>query len=359
MKAMVLTAGVGRRMSPLTLERPKPCLPVLGRPLVVQVLHRLSGYGIRDVVLNLHHMPDAIVELLGDGSHPQLPTVAYSREPVIQGTAGGIRDAAPMLGGDGPIIVCNADSLGDIDLNAALKTHLASGCLATLVLAPSRPAYTPVVAGADGRIVSIGGEPPIETEHDTTVGLYTGTQIIERELIDHIPKNGPSNIVSDVWRPLMAKGMLGSHAHRGFWWEFGSPRLYLEGCLRLLEVSSERRREIVPVHDPVRPLASAVASIGAGARWEPTAKILGRTSLGFLSFVSENAEVEDSVVMSEAWIGADCRLRRSVVARAVELPSGFEVEDAVVYDDPGPAVELPPRTRRQSGLLVHPLDCGE
>jgi NDP-sugar pyrophosphorylase family protein len=353
MKAMLLTAGVGTRMFPLALTQPKPSIPVLGRPLVVQILHWLGLKGVDEAVLNLHHLPDGIKRILGDGVNPGLPVVHYSHEEQILGTAGGIRNVASSLKGDGPIVVCNADFLSDIDLEATLELHRASGFLATLVLVPRRPGYSVVLRDAGGRVLSLGGEPQVDAAPADGEWLFTGCQIIEEELIDRIPSEGPRCMVRDVYRPLAGEGRVGSVVHDGFWWEFGSPELYLDGCLRLLAQPADCLKTISSEHDPLRQLGDAVAAVGPGAGFDMGAQFVGRVALGYSSYVSEDTYVENSVVMPEAWIGPGCRVERSVIGQGVELPAGFHAVDQLICLDPGPSLELPPSTRRRDGLLLY------
>jgi len=353
MKAMLLTAGMGRRMFPLALTQPKPLIPVLGRPLVVQILHWLGFKGVDEAVLNLHHLPDGIKRILGDGVNPGLPVVHYSHEEKILGTAGGIREAREGLIGDGPIIISNADFLSDIDLEAALVAHRASGHLATLVLVPARPGYSVVLRESRGRVLSLAGEPQVDASLADGEWLFTGCHIIEEQLIDGIPREGPRCMVRDVYQPLAAEGRLGSYVHDGFWWEFGSPELYLEGCLRLLAETPERLKLISSEHDPLRKLGQAVGAVGPGAGFDDDVLFRGRVALGFSSFVSEETRIEDSVVMPEAWIGPRCRLNRVVIGQGVELPTGFCGSNLLVCLDSDPTIELPSTTRRQDGLLLH------
>jgi mannose-1-phosphate guanylyltransferase len=353
MKAMVLTAGVGRRMFPLTLSQPKATLPVLGRPLVEQTLHWLGSKGVDEAVLNLFHFPDAIQRILGDGRVPGLPSVHYSHEERLLGTAGGIRQAHVLLRGDGPIVVCNSDFLSDIDLRAVVDTHLASDCPATLVLAPWRPGYSVVRRNAEERVVSLAGEPRVDLSRTDGKWLFTGCQIIDEDVLDLIPDDGPRCLVRDVYRPLAAEGRLGSHVHGGFWWEFGSPELYLDGCLRLLAQPAERLKDISSDSDPIRRLGEADAAVGPGAGWDDGVSLAGRVALGYSSYVSEGTRIEDSVVMPEAWIGPRCRLRRAVIAQGVELPAVFESEDELICADPDPSLKLPPTTRRREGVLAY------
>lgn len=353
MKAMLLTAGIGQRMLPLTLRLPKPAIPVLGRPLVFQALHWLQLKGVDEVVLNLHHLPDRIEAVLRNGGARGLPSIRYTREDVILGTAGGLRNAAPLLRGGEPIVVCNSDSLSDIDLEAAVDAHVASGCLATLVVTSPRTGYSVVRTDDRGRVVSLAGLPEVDDSRVAGDHLFTGYHIIEEEVLDRIPPTGASDIVRDVYRPLAEEGKLGSFRHDGFWWEFGSPRLYLEGSLLLMGLPLERLARICAEYDTVRGVGDALVALGAGAEVDPGARLIGRVALGFSTLVGERASIEDSVIMPEAWIGPGCRLERSVIALGVELPAGFESVEELVCVDPDPERALPPSTRREDGLLRH------
>jgi NDP-sugar pyrophosphorylase family protein len=182
--------------------------------------------------------------------------------------------------------------------------------------------------------------------------LFTGYQILEPRLFDVIPDQVPCDIVRDVYRSLCRTGEVGAYFHEGFWWEFGSPELYLEGSLKLLDYSPERLREISAEHDPLRRLDQAAAAVGPGAEIDKGARFRGRVALGYASHVSEDALVEDSVVMPEAWIGPASRLRRSIVGQDVELPAGFVGDGVVICADPGRQAPPIPRVERTNGLLV-------
>jgi hypothetical protein len=172
---MMLTAGVGERMLPLTLGVPKPALTVLGRPLVVQILNRLGRAGVDQAVLNLHHHPDVLRDLLErNGGCVDAPAIRFSLEETILGTGGGLRRAAPMLRDDGPIVVINGDFLADIDLPAALAHHRASGLPATLVLTSARPGYSEIEIDAAGRVLSLAGQPATDADRVAGRRLFTG-----------------------------------------------------------------------------------------------------------------------------------------------------------------------------------------
>src|SRR6266700_781296 len=132
MKAMILAAGYGERLWPLTADRTKPALPVLGKPLVGYVAEYLAQFGIRDIVVNLHHRPESVRESLGDGSRFGV-RLQYVHEPVILGTSGALDNAREFFE-DETFVVVNGKIITNIDLGAAMDTHRRTKALATLVL---------------------------------------------------------------------------------------------------------------------------------------------------------------------------------------------------------------------------------
>jgi len=157
MKAMVLAAGLGLRMRPLTLLRAKPVLPVLDRPLIAFTLERLARAGVREAVVNLHHLPETVRAALGSGRRFGL-RILYVHEPEILGTGGGPRAVRECLG-RGEVLLVNGDMYFDFDLRELVARHRRSGAAATLALRrhPEPGAYSTVVTDRRGRILSIAG----------------------------------------------------------------------------------------------------------------------------------------------------------------------------------------------------------
>src|SRR5207237_2457525 len=150
-KAMILAAGYGERLWPLTADRTKPALPVLGTPLVGYVAEYLARFGIKDVIVNLHHRPDSVRAALGNGSQFGVD-LQYVYEPTILGTSGALDNARELIGSE-TFVVINGKLITDIDLQAALETHRKQNALATLVLRrnAARERFS-VVQTSDGQV---------------------------------------------------------------------------------------------------------------------------------------------------------------------------------------------------------------
>ncbi len=346
MKAMLLAAGFGERMLPITRVVPKPLIPVLGRPLAPQILARLASEGIDEAVINLHHLPQPLRNAFDDGAAFGLRALHFSlEERMLLGTGGGLAHAAARLTGAGTILVRNSDFLADIPLAKVIASHLRSGCPATLVLAPHRAGYTQVAIDDRHRVVGFGGK---------TGGhhLFTGYHLIEESVLDLIPRNAPSDIVRDVYFGLAAEGRLNAHVHDGFWWEFGDPRSYLEGSMRVVALPAEQRVRLGDF-DVVREVGGAIAAVGAGADLSaPGIALAGTLAIGMGVMVGQGAKLEDTVVMPEAWVGPESTLRRCIVGSGTEIPTGFEAADALLATDVDRDAALTPGVERVAGLLV-------
>ncbi|ALM51611.1 N-acetylmuramate alpha-1-phosphate uridylyltransferase MurU [Halomonas huangheensis] len=208
MKAMILAAGFGTRMRPLTDSCPKPLLPVAGKPLIVHHLERIAASGIREVVINVSYRADQIIAALGSGQQWGLD-IAFSREGEPLETAGGIAHARSLLG-DAPFILINGDTWSDIALEAlpALGNDLAH-----LVLVDNPPQH---ITG-DFRLDNAGrvhddGEPRL---------TYAGMAVLNPQLVDDLPTH--CYPLAPLLRQAMAAQRVSGQHHRGQWVDVGTP----------------------------------------------------------------------------------------------------------------------------------------
>jgi NDP-sugar pyrophosphorylase family protein len=318
MKAMVLAAGLGLRMRPLTLLRAKPALPVLDRPLLQFTLERLAKAGVRDVVVNLHHLPESVVEAIEPGRRHGL-RIRYSREREILGTGGGPRAVREFFG-QKPFLLVNGDVFFDFDLRALVARHRASGALATLALRlqPDARAYSSVVTDRRGRILSIAGRP---RPARGTVSMFASVHVLDPRLLERLPP-GPSDSVRDLYLPLLAEGaFIAGVRCAGAWYDFGRPSLYRDAQLRMLR----GRGQVL---------------IGSGARIAVAAAVR-RSVLGARSRVASGARVERSVLWPEAVVEHGARVAGSIVTTGGVVRTGERAENVIVL----PLGELGPGDR--------------
>jgi mannose-1-phosphate guanylyltransferase len=317
LKAMVLAAGLGTRLRPLTLRTAKPALPVLNRPLLHWTLERLAAAGITEVLINLHHRPASVRRAVGDGRAFGL-RVAFSHERRILGTGGGPRRARGFFG-DAPLLLVNGDVLFDFDLRDLLERFRASGARAALGLRPNPDPrrYGPVVTGPRGRILSLAGLPwPARGRP----WLFTGIHVLDPRLLERLPA-GPSDSVRDLYAPLLAQGerLLGVPL-RGAWYDLGSPRLYLESQLSLLAAGFGGARAGRLIHPQAR--------VDPGARVQ-------RSVLGAGAVLRAGAVVEDSVLWDRVQVGPGAQVRRSVVTSGRRIPARARLTGVMVLPGGG------------------------
>ena len=300
MRAMILAAGYGTRLWPLTLDRAKPALPFMGRPLVGYVAEYLARFGCGEIIVNLHHRPESVRFALGDGSDFGVK-LSYIEEPVILGTSGALDNARAFLEGD-TFIVINGKIATDINLNDALETHRSTGALATLVLRPNagRERYSTVEV-EDGLVKSFGGYPAVvsdssELEQAVPAPLmFTGIQILEPRIFDYIPRGIFSHSVTDVYIPAIARGeRIAAHVSPGMWHELSTIQRYRDISLNLMR---EEGRDL---------------QIGSGSIIEP------------------GADVREAILWENVRVEAGARVRRSILGAGVYLRRGENVEDAAV-----------------------------
>lgn len=230
---MLLAAGLGTRLRPLTTVLPKPVVPVLDRPLAAYALEHLARCGVRQVVLNTHHLAHAVSRELGEelATPGGALSLAYSHEPEILGTAGGIRQMLPHVGGS-TFLVLNGDVLFAPDLAAALAHHRATGALATLVVRrdPDAARWGAVEVAPDGLVRRLVGRPAAAAAAEPF--MFTGVHVIEPELAPLLPERGC--IVRDVYVPLLERGgRLAAYVEEAQWRDLGTVAAYLETVLDL------------------------------------------------------------------------------------------------------------------------------
>ena len=317
LRAMILAAGYGTRLYPLTIDRAKPALPFLNRPLVGYVAEYLARHDCRNVAVNLHHMGDSVRHALGDGSRFGVD-LTYVEEPEILGTGGALANARAFLD-RGTFIVINGKIVTDIDLTCALDAHKRRGALATLVLRRNRmrERFSTVNVTTDERITGFGAAPIKESDNARNVALesnnddrtcplmFTGIQILEPEIFAYIPPHGFSHTTTEIYPEAIRRGeLVAAHIAGGMWHEMSTIERYLDISLTLMR---DENLAFVCGEDCV---------IEAGARVDDT-------------ILWERVQVEAGAALRECIVGDDVVIRRgenytrSAIVRA-DLVRGTE-----------------------------------
>jgi NDP-sugar pyrophosphorylase family protein len=293
MRAIVLSAGYGTRLWPLTEDRTKPAIPILGKPLVGYVAEYLAGYGIDEIVVNLHHRPDSVRRALGDGSRFGVK-LHYVEEPEILGTSGALDNTRAFFEHE-TFVVVNGKIITDIDLRSALETHRSANAIATLVLLPNtRRERFSIVQTEAGRITGFAGM-PVADGGDEAPLMFTGIHILEPRIFEYVPRGVFSDSVIDVYPKAMANGeILAAHVASGKWRELSTLKRYLDITVELLEEQGK--------------------SFVAGAN----------------SIIAPSATVSESILWDNVEVSAGAHVHHAVLADNVKISANEVIENAVV-----------------------------
>lgn len=303
MIAVVLVGGEGTRLRPLTLDRPKPVLPIGGVPFAALMIDRLAAAGVTRVILSCGYLPDVLRDELGAASPAVDVEVVVEDTPL--GTGGAIRFAAEGRV-DGPFLALNGDVLGDADLAALVRAHADGGARATIALTPvdDPTRFGVVLHDAAGR-VSAFVEKPATTEGlgPAPYWVNAGSYVLDPSVLELIPTDRMVSIERDVF-PQLTGGDLQAHRAPGYWRDIGTLETFLAANADALGGVVGTR--IVGAPDLVR--------VAPDATVEPTARLVPPVLLGPGASVAADAEVGPGVVLGAgAVVGAGARVHDAVL----------------------------------------------
>lgn len=296
--AMVLAAGLGTRLRPLTEQLAKPACPVLGRPLLEFPLSRLAPLAPDRVVVNLHHLP-ATVENVVAARPFGLPLVTVF-EPKILGTGGGLKNARDLLADADVIVLLNGDTVCDADLTALVAAHRASDVLATLLLLDDVriQRYGAIEVDADGAIVDFAG---LTGKRGTRRGIFVGAHALSPRIFDHLPKDDVFCIVRNGYVPLLAQrpGAVRAHFSTARFFDLGTPYDYLLAQWALLDDPGAFGFALAQTVAPACPSWPPVL-VAPDARLDPAASLGPYAVVGAGAILGPRARLSHGVV----WPGA-------------------------------------------------------
>lgn len=300
--ALLLAAGLGTRLRPLTLVRAKPAVPVAGVPIARRIISWLRGAGVTDVVLNLHYLPETIAAVIGDGSDLGVRARYSWEQPVVLGSAGGPRQALDIIGQETFLLV-NGDTLTNADLTALADDHASNGGLVTLAVIPNRRPhqYSGLRVAADGTV--LGVEPRGSARASFH---FVGAQIAHRSVFAHVPSGHVAASIGGVYDEWMASkpGSIRAHVCEADFSDIGTVSDYWVTSQRLTPGTMGS--------------AGRAVAIGAGS------------------------SVTDSVVWDNVDIGERCHLSHCIITDNVRVPNGETCSNMVLLRGPeGDLVRVP------------------
>jgi mannose-1-phosphate guanylyltransferase len=326
MRALLLGAGLGTRLRPITYEVPKPMVPVLGEPVIGHILRLLKRHGFEQVIANLHYYPDMIRDRFGDGSEYGVE-LSYSFEQELLGTAGGVRNVRDFFGEEAFLII-SGDALTDIDLGALWARHREAGGIGTLALKqvddPSQLGV--VIVAEDGRIQGFQ-EKPDPAEALSNLGSC-GIYVFEPEIFDHFPEKDFVDWAQDVFPVLLEQDVpFYGHEIREYWNDVGSLNEYRQGNFDAL--TGEVRVEM------------AGTEIEKGLRIGDTSVLLGQVLMEPPVYIGEDCEIAADVrltgpvvIADGCTIGPGASLREAVLWPGTDVPDQSMMIGAIAGDRP-------------------------
>ncbi|MBV9187354.1 MAG: NDP-sugar synthase [Acidobacteria bacterium] len=339
MKAMILAAGYGTRLRPVTYVLPKPIVPLAGRPLMSWAVEALLAGGISDFVVNLHHLPEPIERYLID-RYAGRAKFEFSFEPEILGTGGGVRKVRALLENDSEFFLVNGDTVQfpPYDaLRAARKEHDALAAL-TLRHPPEGDRFTPVYFD-EGIITGFGqgtGEPL----------MFSGTHLISNRIFNYLPDKDFSGIVDEVYQPLIDSGRerIAGVVDDGLWFDIGTPQRYMTASRTLLDLMVRGELAI--------PSETRVAG---DSLIHDTAKVTGTISR---SIAGQRSIVEgaltDTVVWDDCRIAPGVQLDGCIVAHGVEIANALDLRNVLICRDDA-AIPRDGEHRFEHGLVLRDI----
>jgi mannose-1-phosphate guanylyltransferase len=330
MKAMVLAAGLGTRLRPITYDMPKPMVPVLGKPVMEHILLLLARNGFSEAIANLHWFPNLIESHFGDGSRCGIE-LSYSREERLLGTSGGVRNVADFLGDS--FLVISGDALTDLDLGAMREFHESHDGIATLVTkrVADTSQFGVAITGADGRIQGFQEKPdPAEALSDlANCGIY----MFRSEIFDFFPESGASKAAGpgdppgfadwamDVF-PRLLEGDVPFYSHEidAYWDDIGNLEELRTATLDALEGAVEVERE-----------GELLDGFRSGEPAGDEGELKGPVLLGSGCEIGDDVRIDGpSVIGDGARVGVGSRLKEVIALPGAEIPAGSVLIGAVV-----------------------------
>ncbi|MCD6310170.1 MAG: NDP-sugar synthase [Candidatus Eremiobacteraeota bacterium] len=324
MKAMILAAGGGTRLQPLTFTLPKPLVPVLNRPVMEHILKHLIKCGIDEFIVNLNYMPDTITDYFGNGDKWNTK-ITYSLEETPMGTAGGVKKAGEFLKSD-TFLVIGGDDLTDIDITEVVKFHREKGAIATIALYPvENPSLFGIVKTDEhGRIQMFQEKPDLDKAVSNLAN--TGIYIFEPEILDLIPDGEIYDFGCQLFPRLQEEGypFFGCLVE-GYWRDIGNLEDYRISQFDALEGK-------VNVDKPGNEMITGVW-IGNDSYIHPDSIINPPVLIGNNCLVEPDTTIGDNVVLgNNCIIEKNSSIKKSLVWNGVIIKENNIVIDSIVGD---------------------------
>ncbi len=340
MKAMVLAAGKGTRLFPLTGEVPKPMAPVVDTPIIHHIFELLSGHGVTEAHVNVYYLADALLAAYGEESRVDGMIVRLSREEELLGTAGGVKRLARNF--DDTFVVVSGDALTDVDIGELVRFHKQKGALATIALRRvfDTSEFGVVELDGDGNILGFQEKPDPKEAISTLAN--TGIYVLEPRALEYVPEGTFFDFAQDVFPRFLEAGE-GFVGYQGdfYWSDIGTLEAYRQAQY---DVLSGRVRVKVPGEK-----RSDSLWVGENAQIHPSVDIEGHVLVGKDAVIGRGVTLSGGVTVgTDCWVRPNATIKRSILLPGASVGDGAYLEDCIV----GHGYDVRPGERIRGGALI-------
>jgi mannose-1-phosphate guanylyltransferase/phosphomannomutase len=371
MKAVVMAGGEGSRLRPLTIRRPKPMVPIAGKPVMEHILNLLKRHGITEVVVTVQYLASNIEDYFGNGSQWGMH-ITYSREDVPLGTAGSVKNAEDQL--TEPFLVISGDALTDYNLTDIIAYHNQKRSLATLLLAHVHNPleYGVIITNEDGHITQFLEKPSWGEVFSDTIN--TGIYVLDPKIFTYFEPNKPFDFSQELFPMMLRQGdpIYGYVAPKGYWCDVGNLSEYMRA-------NADALQGLVDIDIPAKNIGNSIwceegVEIADGAKlYGPVylsqdckvksgAIVHGPSIIGSYAIVDERAQVDRSIVWNNSYIGERAELRGAIVGSSTTIKSkavmfeGSVIGDNSIVQDGAiiqPNVKVWPDKEIEAGAVIN------
>jgi mannose-1-phosphate guanylyltransferase / phosphomannomutase len=338
---MILAAGLGSRLRPLTTHLPKPLVPILDRPLLWHLIRRIRQAGIHEIAINLYYRGEQIRGWLGRGEHLGVE-ITYSEEAELLGSAGGVRRIRHFFGNE-PVLIVHGDILFDVDLSAVIQYHLSRAAQATLVLHPAhhRYNYGKIRVNAQGQIGQFVKQQASGVYGPLIDTVFTGVQVLDPAVLEGISAENGASLTTAVYPGLLtnASRFYGYLMH-GYWSDIGTPRRYWETSMDVVGGRAgsavdllEGKCDLTMVPHREGRMADAIrppVACPPGIDWQLDSCVGPEVILGQGCELAHEVRLVQSVLWPRVRVGRGVTIERSIVLNDVTIPDGSHLVEKIV-----------------------------
>jgi mannose-1-phosphate guanylyltransferase / phosphomannomutase len=341
MKAVVMAGGEGSRLRPLTIRRPKPMVPIAGKPVMEHILNLLKRHGITEVVVTVQYLASNIEDYFGNGSQFGM-RITYSREDVPLGTAGSVKNAEDQL--TEPFLVISGDALTDYNLTDIIRYHEEKKALATLTLAhvPNPLEYGVIITNEEGHITQFLEKPSWGEVFSDTIN--TGIYVLDPQIFSYFEKNVQYDFSQELFPSMLKKGdPIYGYIANGYWCDVGSLSEYMRANAEALE-------SIVELEIPAKNIGGNIwceegvqidedaqlygpIYLAHDCQVKAGSIIHGPSTIGHYTIIDERAQVDRSIVWNNSFIGERAELRGAIVGSSTSIKSKAVMFEGSVIGD--------------------------